>query len=81
MVRLEGQIAIVTGGASGIGAATCRRLAAEGARVAVCDINLDGAREVAARSTAGRSNGRDQHHSVRHAVRRVGARSARRRSW
>jgi 2-hydroxycyclohexanecarboxyl-CoA dehydrogenase len=38
---------IVTGGASGIGAACCRRLAAEGARVAVCDINLDGAREIA----------------------------------
>ena len=37
----------MTGGASGIGAATCRRLAAEGARVAVCDINLEGAREVA----------------------------------
>ena len=37
----------MTGGASGIGAATCRRLAAEGARVAVTDVNLDGAREVA----------------------------------
>jgi 2-hydroxycyclohexanecarboxyl-CoA dehydrogenase len=37
----------VTGGASGIGAATCRRLAAEGARVAVTDVNLDGARGVA----------------------------------
>jgi 2-hydroxycyclohexanecarboxyl-CoA dehydrogenase len=37
----------VTGGASGIGAATCRRLAAEGARVAVADLNLDGARAVA----------------------------------
>jgi 2-hydroxycyclohexanecarboxyl-CoA dehydrogenase len=46
-MRLEGRIAIVTGGASGIGAATARRLAAEGARVAVCDINEDGAREVA----------------------------------
>jgi 2-hydroxycyclohexanecarboxyl-CoA dehydrogenase len=37
----------VTGGASGIGAATCRRLAAEGARVAVTDVNLEGARELA----------------------------------
>src|SRR5205809_5378817 len=46
-MRLEGKIALVTGGASGIGAATCRRLAAEGARVAVCDVNMEGAREVA----------------------------------
>ena len=38
----------MTGGGSGIGAATCRRLAAEGARVAVTDVNLDGARAVAA---------------------------------
>jgi 2-hydroxycyclohexanecarboxyl-CoA dehydrogenase len=37
----------VTGGASGIGAATCRRLAAEGARVAVTDLNPNGARAVA----------------------------------
>jgi 2-hydroxycyclohexanecarboxyl-CoA dehydrogenase len=46
-MRLEGRIALVTGGGSGIGAATSRRLAAEGARVAVSDKNLDGAREVA----------------------------------
>ena len=37
----------MTGGASGIGAATCRRLAADGARVAVTDLNLDGAQAVA----------------------------------
>jgi 2-hydroxycyclohexanecarboxyl-CoA dehydrogenase len=46
-MRLEGRVALVTGGASGIGAATCRRLAAEGARVAVTDLNLAGARELA----------------------------------
>jgi 2-hydroxycyclohexanecarboxyl-CoA dehydrogenase len=46
-MRLEGRTALVTGGASGIGAATCRRLAGEGARVAVTDMNAAGAREVA----------------------------------
>ena len=47
-MRLEGQVALVTGGAGGIGAATCRRLAAEGAAVAVTDLSADRASEVAA---------------------------------
>jgi 2-hydroxycyclohexanecarboxyl-CoA dehydrogenase len=48
MLRLEGTVALVTGGASGIGAATARRLHAEGARVAVADLDERGARAVAA---------------------------------
>jgi 2-hydroxycyclohexanecarboxyl-CoA dehydrogenase len=47
MERFEARVVVVTGGASGIGAATCRRLAAEGARVAVTDVNLEPARELA----------------------------------
>jgi 2-hydroxycyclohexanecarboxyl-CoA dehydrogenase len=46
-MRLEGRKALVTGGAGGIGAATARRLAAEGAEVIVGDLNADGAGEVA----------------------------------
>jgi len=42
-MRLEGRVAAVTGGASGIGEAICMRLAQEGAKVAVLDLNLAGA--------------------------------------
>jgi NAD(P)-dependent dehydrogenase (short-subunit alcohol dehydrogenase family) len=45
---LAGQAILVAGGASGIGAATARRLAAEGARVVVGDLDADGAKRVAA---------------------------------
>jgi len=45
--RLKGRVAIVTGGASGIGRASAMRLAAEGAAVAIGDLNATGAREVA----------------------------------
>ncbi|HEY5155602.1 MAG TPA: SDR family NAD(P)-dependent oxidoreductase [Acidimicrobiales bacterium] len=48
MALLEGRKAIVTGGGSGIGAVTARRLAAEGARVAVLDIDRAAAEVVAA---------------------------------
>jgi len=45
---IEGKTAIVTGGGSGMGAATARRLAGEGARVAVVDVREDAAKEIAA---------------------------------
>lgn len=47
-MRLQDKRAIVTGGAGALGQVICRALAAEGARVAVLDLNAEGAERVAA---------------------------------
>lgn len=50
--RVAGKVAIVTGGASGIGRATAETLAREGARVVIADLDADRARGVASAITA-----------------------------
>jgi 2-hydroxycyclohexanecarboxyl-CoA dehydrogenase len=47
MAKFDGKTIIVTGGGGGIGGATCLRLARDGAKVAVFDINLEAAQNVA----------------------------------
>ncbi len=54
-MRLEGKVAIVSGAASGMGAATARRFAKEGAKVVIADTLEDDGRKVAAEIT--RANG------------------------
>jgi NAD(P)-dependent dehydrogenase (short-subunit alcohol dehydrogenase family) len=56
-VRLQGRVAIITGGGAGIGRAICIRLAAEGARVAVLDIDGETAAAVAAEIVASGGGG------------------------
>ncbi len=46
MSRFDSKVVIMTGGGSGIGADAARRFAAEGAKVAVADVNLEGAQGV-----------------------------------
>ena len=47
-MRLQGKVAIVTGGASGFGAGIARKFVAEGGRVMIADLNIDMANELAA---------------------------------
>ena len=51
-MRLEGKVAIVTGGASGLGRGIVRRYADEGAHLVIADMDLEGARSVAAELSA-----------------------------
>lgn len=57
MQRFQNRTVVVTGGGGGIGGATCRRFAGEGAAVAVFDLNLEAAEKVAAgiRAEGGRA--------------------------
>ena len=57
MTKFAGKTVVITGGGGGIGGATCRRFAKEGAKVAVYDLNLEAAESVAAaiRDTGGRA--------------------------
>ena len=51
--RLESKVALVTGGASGIGKACATKFASEGARVMIADMNLSGAHDAASAINAG----------------------------
>lgn len=50
--RLEGKVAVITGGGNGIGRATALRFLAEGARVVIADVNADTAAETVTRARA-----------------------------
>lgn len=60
MGRVNSKIAIVTGGASGLGAATCRLLAREGAKVVIADLDRDGGRRLEAELNEGAAEPKDR---------------------
>ena len=64
--RCEGKLALVTGGAQGLGRAHARRLAEEGARVLATDLNAEGAAETAA--LINEAHGDGTAFSIRHDV-------------
>ena len=65
MARLTGKVAIVTGAAQGIGRAIASRLADEGAKVALADIQFDSAEQAAAEIRSARRD-RDRSRARRH---------------
>jgi len=67
MPRVGGKVAIVTGGASGIGRMTCLVLAKEGAKVAVVDINDEAGRKVVAEIESNGGSARFWHMDVTNA--------------
>ncbi|MDM1263685.1 glucose 1-dehydrogenase [Acinetobacter indicus] len=77
MKGLKDKVVIVTGGAGGIGSATCRRLAEEGAKVAIFDMNMTAAEQLA--QEINQQNGQalavqcdiTNHNTVEQAVRQV----------
>ena len=64
--RVEGKLALVTGGAQGLGAATGRRLVEEGARIVLSDLNEQGAQDTAAAICA--EHGEDKAYAIGHDV-------------
>ena len=53
LIDLKGKVAVVTGASQGLGEALALRLDAEGCKVAVCDINFEGAKAVASKLKEG----------------------------
>ncbi|MDI6703153.1 MAG: SDR family NAD(P)-dependent oxidoreductase, partial [bacterium] len=51
MIDLSGRVAVVTGGGRGIGGCICEVLASRGAKVVVCDIDFEGAKDTSRKIT------------------------------